>query len=97
MEQGEYELALAFPNSAPLTLGTVTIEGVARNFTAPDVEKVVEVPLGDGINLYGYTIEVSETGFEVRLVWHATRQPSQSYKVFVHLLDSQQQLIVQQD
>jgi len=97
MEHGEYELALAFPNSAPLTLGTVTIEGVARNFTAPDVEKVVEVPLGDGINLYGYTIEVSETGFEVRLVWHATRQPSQSYKVFVHLLDSQQQLIVQQD
>ncbi len=97
IEQGDYELELVVANSVQMALGNLTVEGIPRNFTVPDVENVVEVPLGDGINLYGYNVEISDTVAEVRLVWQATTQPSQSYKVFVHLLDSQQQLILQQD
>ena len=94
---GEYSLHIGFPNSIDINLGTLTVAGFARNFSPPDIETVQISWLGDGIRLYGYDVQVDDTQAEVRLVWQATAQPSQSYKVFVHLLDAERVLIQQQD
>jgi hypothetical protein len=80
-----------------LDLGTITIDGVPRQMTAPDVETVVNVNYGGLVALYGYTVQQTEAGVEVRLVWQALEEMTTDYTVFVHMLDASGVTVDQRD
>lgn len=77
------------------------VEAPRRQFTAPRVPQAVDVDLGGMVRLLGYDAGPSEVrpGEEVhvRLYWRARAPIAQSYTVFVHLLDSQEQVRGQYD
>ncbi len=77
------------------------VEAPLRQFTAPRVPQAVDADLGGMARLLGYDAGPSEVrpGEEVhvRLYWRARAPIAQSYTVFVHLLDSQDQVRGQHD
>jgi hypothetical protein len=95
---GQYRLILTADNTE-LSLGTVTVEGVARVFEPPPVEHELNALFGDQITLYGYTLRRSGEGMEVELVWHAETEIERNYTVFVHLvpLDNPDHILDQRD
>lgn len=54
--------------------------------------------LGDDIEFLGYHTRLEESSaLHVTLYWHALAPPQTSYKVFVHLLGAQEQIVSQKD
>ena len=63
----------------------------------PDDVNTIDADFEQGISLIGYEISVVDAGLEVRLWWSAHNQPSESYHVFVHLIDENNTQISQHD
>ena len=77
------------------------VEAPLRQFATPRVPQPVDADLGGMVRLLGYDAGPSEVrpGEEVhvRLYWRAHAPIAQSYTVFVHLLDRQEQVRGQYD
>jgi len=77
------------------------VEAPLRQFAMPRVPQPVDADLGGMVRLLGYDAGPSEVrpGEEVhvRLYWRARAPVAQSYTVFVHLLDRQEQVRGQYD
>lgn len=108
---GEYQLAMAFPESDDLiSLGTVALAAV-RAAPTPHLARL-DVRFGDRARLTGYALQVNrrwadlaaeltvvEPGdyLRVHLGWQAARPPAINYHGFVHLVDPLGQPLVQED
>ncbi|MGD8585454.1 MAG: hypothetical protein PVJ75_08895, partial [Chloroflexota bacterium] len=69
-------------------LGTITVEAADRLFKVPKVQIPLQATFGNEIALRGYDLQSVEPGkLELKLVWQALAEPSDSYTVFVHVLD----------
>jgi Protein O-mannosyl-transferase TMEM260-like len=72
-----------------------------RVFTAPQVGHSQHATLADAIQFLGYDLPnatIQQGGqLPIKLYWHLARPVTESYKVFVHLLDSKGILRAQQD
>ncbi len=73
-----------------------------RSFAPPPVQHSLELEFGDGvIRLLGYDLEESPVmmgdSVNLTLYWQSVTQTSVSYKVFVHLLDSTDNIRGQRD
>lgn len=69
-------------------LGTITVEAADRLFKVPKVQIPLQATFGNEIALRGYDLQAVEPGkLELKLVWQALAEPSDSYTVFVHVLD----------
>jgi hypothetical protein len=82
-------------------LGDIQIEGRPRRFEPPLIAHPMNLILDDSINLLGYDLDpnpirVGEP-LSMTLYWQPTRQLSQSYTVFVHILDDSGKLVAQKD
>ncbi len=79
-------------------LGPIKVRGQAANL---ELGRPVGADLGDSISLAGYDLDKQEVkaGDELRITlgWRARSRPDQDYKVFVHLLDSQDRIVGQHD
>jgi hypothetical protein len=113
LPEGRYRLEAAFyrPGGEPLSasepsergegLSLVTLEhppDVSR--TRPDPQVARTIHFGEEIELIGYDLPaVAHAGERVRVVlyWHVLQAPTADYKVFVHLLDWEGQLLAQDD
>lgn len=63
-----------------------------------DIGHRVNVTLGERIVLLGWEVkQVSEGSLQITLYWQAREVVEQSYKVFVHLLDSNDRIVSQRD
>jgi hypothetical protein len=65
-----------------------------------DVEKPLGANFGDQISLLGFDVADSLSPgaeFDVSLYWEALRQPDDDYVVFVHLLDTEGQIVASHD
>lgn len=103
---GAYELlaTVGAPGAAaPMVLTTLEIGPSTRTFDMPALANPVAVNFGDTgagdseLALRGYdTVRTSDT-VEVTLIWQAQSTPQIPYKVFVHLLDADGQLVAQSD
>ena len=60
-------------------------------------ENEVEVRFGDTIALDGYTFVSDSAGLKMALFWHALDTPQFDYKVFVHIVDSDDRIVAQLD
>ncbi|MCA9924204.1 MAG: hypothetical protein KC421_17630, partial [Anaerolineales bacterium] len=68
---------------------------------ATEMETAVSIPFGDQIQLNGYTLRESnlQAGdiVQLTLFWQAKQPIDARYKIFLHLLDEQGQLVAQRD
>ncbi|MBE9508748.1 MAG: hypothetical protein IMY86_11955, partial [Chloroflexi bacterium] len=82
---------------------TIHVTAPPHTFTAPPVGIEVEIPLGNIATLVGATLEPETGNLEpgssvtITLIWRAEDTATKSYRVFLHLLDSEGNLIAQSD
>ncbi|MFN2190173.1 MAG: hypothetical protein ACK2T3_15530, partial [Candidatus Promineifilaceae bacterium] len=92
-QPGEYLLRMRLLDAGDQTittadLGSLTIVAADHLYTPPDTSYPLEATFGGEIELLGYDLEqLSPTDYKLRLVWRALEQPSDSYTVFVHVLN----------
>jgi hypothetical protein len=105
-QAGDYRLGVTLigpdgnPAGPPIELGEVAVRVRARSYRLPRTEAALDMRLGDNILLRGYDLEVLEDeGDQVRLklVWQAADRVTDSYKVFVHLVDADGEVAAQAD
>ena len=85
-----------------IALGRVEVTAPARVFEQPEVETAVSIPFQNQSNpittLTGYTISpITDNHLPITLTWQSTTETEISYRVFVHLLDANDNLIAQSD
>jgi hypothetical protein len=96
---GEYQLLLSDPDaSQTVGLGKIIVEaGRSRQFAPPqEIQQPVAVTLGDQVALLGFDINIT-SALQLVLYWQALAEIPEDYKVFVHVLNPQGQLVAQQD
>lgn len=88
---GEYTMRLSV-GQVVVDLGPLTVQDVARTFTAPPVDESVDALFGDAIRLLGVNIDRREVrpgeALSVELVWRCEQPVEERYTVFVHLYNS---------
>ncbi len=109
---GEYEIELqvGVAEGQPLTtragvtvlsLGSLQVEVVERQFVVPEIAHPLHINLGDQVELLGYDLESKTVqagdSLHLRLYWRALTEMAESYTVFTHLLDGANQVWGQKD
>ncbi len=91
-------LPLAGP---PVALFSFEIQPIPRVFEVPPLQHPLSVTLGDQVELLGYNLPetriLAGKQIPLTLVWRGRKPIDTSYKVFTHLLDSQNKIWGQQD
>lgn len=88
------------PSCAPIaTLSPLAITAPNRLWQPPISEIPVDLQFGDWVRLVGATTHFSATEqkLSLTLVWQAKTETTTSYRFFVHLLDENNQILVQMD
>ena len=96
VKPGAYTLAVTVAD-ASVALQDVAVVTSMRIFDAPPVTKPVAAVLGDAIQLYGYDEIHDSQSLTVTLVWQMLAEATSSEQVFVHLVDSNGQIVAQSD
>jgi hypothetical protein len=98
---GSYDLLLQVGEAEPITLGRLTVEALARQFSFPSRLTPLDPPpvLGGQIALAGYDLPGEAApgkALPLTLAWRAEEVAGQ-YTVFVHLVDERGTILAQQD
>ncbi|MFQ5407906.1 MAG: glycosyltransferase family 39 protein [Anaerolineales bacterium] len=101
LSPGEYTVSVELEDTSGVvlgrvTLGTVTSEPIARDFTPPAPTHPSGVQFGDAFELRGYDVETG-AGLSVTLYWRSRRETDTDYTVFVHVRDAAGALVSQHD
>ncbi|MGI6375024.1 MAG: glycosyltransferase family 39 protein [Anaerolineae bacterium] len=98
---GPASLQVRVPGQAPILLGQVELEAVARLYTAPPTQRQVAARFGALADAVGYTLSTREPAagepLSVTLVWQALAPADQDLVVFVHLLGADGRVVAQHD
>lgn len=83
----------------PTTVAQVTVRAIARAFDPPPSMSRLEhrSVFGDLAELLGYELEATPDRVNVRLFWRSLAESDERYKVFVHLVDTEGQIVGQSD
>ena len=93
---GNYTVALRFDDDQQIDLAEILVDGLPRLFEPPPAENRLNIDFSGVIRLNGYSLFV-ENGVNLELLWSLLRPIEQDYTVFVHLLDTDGQIIAQHD
>jgi len=83
-----------------MRLGLLSVEAPERIFSEPDAQVPVGADFAGLAELVGYSIDQDPQNLQVltlTLVWRGLADMSESYRVFVHLIDADGQIIAQSD
>lgn len=92
---GEYTLVLRVGNQ-DIIIGLLNITGVARNFSPPRIDNVVQEDFDDILQLYGYRFSRSDVA-QLKTIWYTKKTITNNYKIFIHLVDKSGEIIWQED
>jgi hypothetical protein len=81
----------------PIALETFSISAPERLTIAPDLPLPIAATLGDVAQLVSAQVNEADGKLDVHLLWQPLRTPDTRYRVFVHLLDPQGNLMAQSD
>jgi len=103
LADGRYEFVITA--SASVSLGPLNVQGRTRSYSVPPIAHRRPVQLGQSIELLGYEINTDGPGgpvqpgsrIKLKLIWRAKNAPSQSLKVFIHVMDANGKLLTQKD
>ena len=95
---GRYRLVLALAGEelGEFDAGTIEVIAPERHFTAPKMQKELNVTFGGEVLLLGYDLVREGTELRLELHWQALQQMEMNYKVFVHLFDPATETIATQ-
>ena len=83
------------------SLTELTVQGRPRTFEVPPIQHLLEVNLGDQVELLGYDLDATKLKagdtMSLTLYWKALAQMNTSYTVFVHILDAESKIWWQWD
>ena len=102
LANGNYQIVFYQPANEPeLTDGTATavnliVDSLPRTFAPPTPDIPLEVTYSDELALVGYDLEQTQASLELTLYWHALQMPTESYKMFVHIIDEASGVLVAQ-
>jgi len=95
------QVDLKSENESPLLLGPMVIPpNDPPSIESLDIEQPVEVTLGGKVRLLGYNIESGfrpGDGIHLTLFWQCLAEVKQSYTVFTHLVDAEDNIVAQKD
>lgn len=105
VDTGEYNLGLRLLNldtSQPLAdwlLDRIQVEGRARSFETPPITNELDANFDDQVRLLGYDLDMlqDKQALGLTLYWQAQKEMQTAYKVFVHVLDADGDIISQVD
>ncbi len=94
---GRHWGALPLPGSAGIT--RLSLANRPHQTDAPPMANRVDASFGGQIRLLGYQLSTDSTtgALTVRMAWQTEQVMDQSYSVFLHLLDSDGQIVAQRD
>lgn len=93
---GDYTVMASLGGEETAVLATFTLAAPERRFDLPPLANPTNFAWDDQITLRGYDLAQSEAALTLMLHWQALRRPAKSYKLFVHLLDPNNQAVVAQ-
>ena len=70
-------------------LGQVEVEAIERTFEIPTPAVEADATFGTALKLLGYDLHREANAVTLNLHWQALRRMEESYKFFVHLVDSE--------
>jgi hypothetical protein len=73
----------------PISLGQVEVQAIERTFAIPDMAVETDAMFGTALKLLGYDLQTQANKVTLKLHWQALRRMDESYKFFVHLVDSE--------
>mgnify|MGYP001070881100 CR=1 FL=1 len=95
---GRYRVALSLADgtAAALIFDEIEVRGMEQAVQGLDVERRMAIPFGRELQFLGYAVE--RHGAEITVTWHwqALRDVETSYKLFLHLYDSNSGALVSQ-
>ncbi|HET7377885.1 MAG TPA: hypothetical protein VFK30_14330, partial [Anaerolineae bacterium] len=97
---GTYHWRVTLANQAPVDLGELRVTAPTRSFFRPPIAPPIDQTFDKKITLLGYNTEGSIAAGQpitVTLYWRAEVEMDTTYKVFVQLIDANQQPHVQAD
>jgi hypothetical protein len=104
---GEYRLQVSLFDAETQTevgeanLTEITVADRGLSFEIPEMQRVLDVDLGAQVRLLGYDLYAKPImgggRLQVILYWQAREQMDKSYKVFVHLLSPEGEVVAQHD
>lgn len=100
LASGIYNVILTSPDGdKEINLGQVQVKGRTRLFELPgNIQNPVNISLGEYVKLVGFNLNLTDSDtVALTLYWQSLQSMTDSYKVFVHVLDQDQQLIDQRD
>ncbi len=84
-----------------IDLAEIEVQGRDHRYEPPVPGHVQVAQFGPAVELSGYDLSAAAhaagSSFEVTLYWHALQTPDRNYRVFVHLLDAEAQIVAQHD
>ena len=92
-----------FRSGELLQIGLLTVEDRARNFEPPALQYPLDVQFGETIQLIGADYPAPDErhaageALSLALYWHALAPPPERYKIFMHLIDPDGNLVDQCD
>jgi hypothetical protein len=95
LESGDYSFELA-----GLPLGVLEITAPERQFEEPVYDTIAGANFADQAELAGFTLEtdpLSPQSKALTLIWRGLAEMPVSYRVFVHLVDEDGQIVAQSD
>jgi hypothetical protein len=78
-------------------IGPITINEPERSFTPPELTHPVNQQLGDVATLLGAILTDDHLPSSVHLIWRAEAETAVSYRVFLHLIGPDGQIVSQSD
>lgn len=99
LADGNYGLRVTL-GALSANIGAVRVKDRPHNYRLPPAAHKRTVRLGDRIELAGYTVPSHVAPGEtarLTLYWHALDTGMESWKVFIHIVGAQGQLLAQQD
>jgi hypothetical protein len=103
LETGTYTWDIEWCSIIKNPINRTSIVAPPRTYTSPSTDLEINTPLGNVATLVGANLEPETHDLEpsalltVTLIWRAENTPSDSYRVFVHLLDPEGNLATQSD
>ncbi|MCP4420423.1 MAG: hypothetical protein GY805_27775, partial [Chloroflexi bacterium] len=101
LANGRYQWQFTFPNGQTVRWSELNIAAPERLMTMPVVETAVNLTLSEQASLMGFSLDktaltAGET-LNLELVWQAVIEMNESYRVFVHLLTADGNIVAQAD
>ncbi len=100
LDAGNYTVKVAVGEGPPIPLGPLTVTAIERIFTQPPVAQETQLTFGfaqlSGFTLTPPTLTPGQT-LTLDLAWKAMAETETGYRVFVHVIDSNQVIRAQSD